>query len=191
MVAAAREAAKEAAVTVDVRQGSSFDLPAGIGPFALVTMGRSFHWMDRAGTAKRLDGLVVPGGALALFNDEHLNTVENLWRNVLLEDVGARYGADEAPHRAARKNPDYRTHESILLDSPFCVLETAGVIVRRELSVDEIVGYAFSLSVTAQQQLGDRAEAFEADLRAELAKLAPDGRLREIAEMRALIARRS
>jgi hypothetical protein len=78
----------------------------------------------------------------------------------------------------------------MLLDSPFSVLESVGVIVRREITADEIVGLAYSLSVMAPQKLGDRAAAFEADLRRELAALSPEGRFSEIAELRALIARR-
>jgi SAM-dependent methyltransferase len=190
MLEAAQAEARAVGVEIDLHRGSSYDLPAGIGPFALVTMGRAFHWMDRAETPKALDRLVLPNGALALFEDEHPKTAENRWRNVLLEEVGVRYGADEAPHRAARKRPDYRTHESMLLDSPFSVLESVGVIVRREITADEIVGLAYSLSVMAPQKLGDRAAAFEADLRRELATLSPEGRFREIAELRALIARR-
>jgi hypothetical protein len=45
--------------------------------------------------------------------------------------------------------------------------------------------------VTSQQALGSRAAAFEAELRQELMALSPDGRFREIAEMRVLIARRA
>ena len=190
MLEAARAAAAEAGIAVDIRQGSSFDLPAQMGPFRLVTMGRSFHWMDRVKTAETLDGMVEEGGALALFGEDHPNTAENRWHD-LLNDVGARYGAEDAFHRKARKAPDFRSHESILLDSPFGVLERVGVILRREITADEIVGLAFSRSITAPQALGERTTAFEAELRAELAALSPDGRFVEIAELEALIARRA
>jgi ubiquinone/menaquinone biosynthesis C-methylase UbiE len=190
MAAAARKAAKQARLEIDIRMGSSFDLPAGIGPFTLVSMGRSFHWMDRIETLKALDKLVVADGAVALFDDKHPKTVENGWRAVL-DQVASRYGADQAPHRVARKSADYRNHESILLDSAFPALESVGVVVRRELSTDDIVGYAWSLSVTARQALSERTSAFETELRAELAKLSAEGRFVEIAEMRALVATRS
>jgi len=190
MLEALKNAADTVHLPVRTLAGSSFDLPSGLGPFRLVTMGRAFHWMDRAETAKALDRLVAADGMLALFDDEILKTAENRWRQVL-DTVAARYGADEAPHRAARSRPDYRAHESILLDSPFAVLETAGEIVTRALTADDIVGLAGSLSVTSRQALGERAAAFEQDLRRELMALSPDGRFREIAEMRVLIARRA
>jgi SAM-dependent methyltransferase len=42
MLEAARKAAREGGVSLDLRIAGSFDWPAGIGPFRLVTMGRSF-----------------------------------------------------------------------------------------------------------------------------------------------------
>ncbi len=167
-------------------EGSSFDLPAGIGPFRLVTMGRSFHWMDREATLARLDGLVEPGGALALFDDEHPRTAENAWRRTL-DEIGRRYGRGEEAHIVERDSGRYRTHESYLLNSPFDDLTRIGVIVRRALSVDDIVGLAFSLSTSSPAKLGERIDAFESDLRAAL----PEESYTEIAEMSALIARRS
>jgi SAM-dependent methyltransferase len=190
MIEAAKAAAREAGVALDVRQGSSFDLPKGIGPFKLVTMGRSFHWMDREATLKILDKLIVPGGAIAMLHDNRPRTVENRWRNVM-NDVGNEYGRRETSHVKNRESVGYRTHESFLLRSPFNKLESAGIFVERTLTADDIVGLAFSLSTSAPQKLGDRKEAFERELRARLASLSPDGRFTEIAEAYALIARRS
>jgi SAM-dependent methyltransferase len=189
MLDAARDAAREAGVTIDFRQGSSFDMPAGIGLFKLVTMGRSFHWMDREVTLKVLDSLITPDGAIALTHDEHPATAENAWRRIL-HDVANRYGRGESHHVQARNSGGYRKHESVLFDSAFNRLEHAGIFIKRELTADDIVGLAYSLSTTAPQTLGDRAPAFEAELRAELAALSPSGRFVEIAEMLALIARR-
>ncbi len=189
MLDAAREAAGEAGVTVDFRQGSSFDMPAGIGPFKLVTMGRSFHWMDREATLKLLDPMVTADGAIALFHDEHPVTTENSWRKALTE-VADRYGRAEAHHVRERGSADHKRHESVLFESPFNRLESAGIYIRRELTADDIVGLAFSLSTTAPQKLGDRAPAFEADMRAAMATLSPSGRFTEIAQMVALVARR-
>jgi len=189
MLESGKSAAADAGLTVVWRSGSSFEMPSDLGLVDLVAMGRSFHWMDRPRTLNVLDQLIAPGGAVVLFDDDHLKAPENRWRDVL-DAVSGRYGADRAPHRAARAAADYRCHESILLESPFRRIESAGVVVTRELSADDIVGYAWSLSVTSKQALGERADAFEADLRQALAALDPSGRFREVADMRAVIARR-
>lgn len=189
MLAAAQAAAAEAGVAVDLREGSSFALPGDIGPFKLVAMGRSFHWMDRAETLKILDRLIVPGGAIALFEDDHPRTAENRWLTVLGE-VGRKFGMHEAAHRVAAQQGDYRTHVSYLFESPFDRLARIGVYVRHTITADDIVGRAFSLSMLSREKLGERADAFEAELRATLAPLAPDGRLTEIAELAAIVAKR-
>jgi SAM-dependent methyltransferase len=190
MLAALHESAEEAGVALDIREGSSFAMPRDLGTFRLVAMGRSFHWMDRMATLAMLDTIVEREGALALFHDEHPRTAENRWRR-LLHEIGNEYGRAHSPHVREAQSAEYRTHESVLLDSPFNSVERVGVFVRRALTADGIVGLAFSLSTFSPEKLGARADAFEKELRDALAKLSPDGQFVEIAEMTAIVARRS
>lgn len=189
MLEAARDAADAAGVVLDLRQGSSFELPAGIGPFKLVTMGRSFHWMDREATLALLDGLVAPGGGVAILHDHHPKTVENRWRS-MFHDLADAYGRKDSCHVRARESEDHRSHESVLMRSAFAHVERVSVFLNLTRTADDIVGLAFSLSTTAPQKLGERKEQFERDLRARLAEISPDGRFEEIAEMTAVIATR-
>jgi ubiquinone/menaquinone biosynthesis C-methylase UbiE len=189
MLEAAAAAARDAGVALDLKQGSSFDMPAGIGPFKLVTMGRSFHWMDREATLEILDRMVMPDGSVALLHDHHTKTAENSWRRAL-HDIADAYGRGDAFHVQARERDDFHSHESVLMRSAFSHLERVSVFVKAPRTVDDIVGLAFSLSTTAPQKLGDRKDRFERELRAKLAELSPDGRFEEIAEMTALIATR-
>ena len=62
--------------------------------------------------------------------------------------------------------------------------------MRHSLTEDDIVGRAFSQSTTSPEKLGEKADAFEAELRGALRALNPDGKFTEIAEMVALVARR-
>lgn len=190
MLAAARDAAQKAGAALELKQGSSFDMPAGIGPFRLVTMGRSFHWMDREATLKILDGMVTAGGAIALMHDHHTKTVENRWRRVFHE-IADEYGRGDSFHVQARGRDDRRAHESVLMNSVFAHVERVSVFVKTARTLDGIVGLAFSMSTTAPQKLGARKDEFERDLRARLLALSPDGHFGEIAEMTALIATRA
>jgi ubiquinone/menaquinone biosynthesis C-methylase UbiE len=189
MLDAVRETARLAGVTLEVRHGSSYELPADAGPFRLVTMGRSFHWMDRPATLSALDRIVTADGALALFDDDHPNTAENAWRR-RLRDIGVKYGRNESPHLVAARRGDFRTHHALLLESAFPRLQGLSEFVVRQISADEIVGLAFSLSTSSRERLGEETQVFEADLRAALAELSPQGRFTEIAEMGALVANR-
>jgi len=190
MLEAARETAREAGALIDFRQGSSFDLPRDLGTIHLVAMGRSFHWMDRVETLQTLDTLLPPGGAIALFEDEHPRTAENAWLWKMAE-VGRNYGMHEAAHRTAAARSDYRTHVSYLFESVFTHIERVGVYVKRAITADDIVGRAFSLSMLSREKLGDRADDFERDLRAALTALSPEQRFTEIAELAAIVAKRA
>jgi SAM-dependent methyltransferase len=186
MLAAAGAGAREAGVALRLRHGSSYDLGPDIGKIHLVTMGRSFHWMDRPATLAALDGLVEPGGAVALFHDRHISTTPD-WRGIV-ERLGETFSPERSADRRRRKSKEWEPHETVLLRSPFCKLERIGIVFERTLEIDDIIGRAFSMSVTSKQALGDKADEFEAALRRKLSEAAPDGRFAEIVEASGLLA---
>lgn len=189
MLAAAADAARSAGVTLQLCQRSSYDLTPEMGPYRLVTMGRAFHWMDREATLRMLERTVTEDGAIALFHDDHPDTTENRWTKVMRE-VGDRYGRSAEPHVAERHAEGYRSHASVLLTSRFSILDGISITIEKPISLDEIVGRAFSMSTCARDKLGSRAAAFEDELRAALRQLSGDGRFTEIVEFKALVARR-
>lgn len=186
MLEAARVNAAAAGVEITLRQGSSYDLDAGFGPFKLVTMGRSFHWMDRPATLAALDTLIELGGAVVLFDDRNIAARPN-WRAVV-EQLAEKFSPERDADRKRRKGGDWEPHESMLLNSAFSDLERIGILRRRTLTIDAIVGRAFSTSVTSPQALGARKEEFEAALRQELLRLSPEGMFMETVEASGLMA---
>ena len=184
MLEAAGMAAREADVGLRFWRGGSADLTPAMGPYRLVAMGRSFHWMDRALTLDMLDRIVAPDGAVALFHDRHPDVEENRWFKVLGE-VSETWRRRSGVQRGEGA---HRRYEPYLLASAFHEIDSLGVTIRRELSVDEIVGRAFSQSFVPD---GEAKGAFERDLRAGLQGLSPEGRFAEVAELVAVVARRS
>jgi hypothetical protein len=189
MLDAAAVAAAAANVPLKLWQGGSYELTPEMGPFRLVAMGRSFHWMDRPATLAMLDRIVAPGGAVALFHDAHPVLDENRWFKTLRK-VSDRYGRGQAAHIAERRQLGHRRYEPFLFASAFTELDWLSVTVRHTLTPDDIVGRAFSMSTCSPEKLGDQAPAFEADLRAALLELSPDGNFTEVAELVSLVARR-
>jgi len=189
MLAAAAKEATASGVSVNLVEGSSYDLSASCGPFHLVVMGRSFHWMDRAATLRVLDQIIASNGAVVLFGDRRIATPGADWPS-LLHQLSREF-APTSMTRRSYDNPAWAPHETILLHSAFPHLTLHGMTVARKLSIDDIVGLAYSRSSTSPAALGERRQAFEARLRADLTRLAADGLFKEIAEIRALIARRS
>lgn len=148
-------------------RGSSLDLSPALGRFRLVTMGRSFHWMDRAETLRQLDAVIEPGGAVALFDSTHRDVPENDWYEEY-RAVVRRYAADDAAH-VHRRGPTWVRHETFLLASAFSVLDEIAVIERRNVSPGQLVDRAFSRSSTASDRLGERAGKLAAEIEALLA----------------------
>jgi ubiquinone/menaquinone biosynthesis C-methylase UbiE len=193
MLAAAAGRAKAAGVAVDLVAGGSADLRPGMGPYRLVTIGRSFHWMDRSATLAMLDKIIMPGGGVALFHDAHPPVEENAWFRTLCA-VQDRFGRSAAPHIAERsmmkQKGGHRRYEPFLFASAFTQLDGLSVTIRQTLTVDDIVGRAFSMSISSREALGPRAEEFAATLNQDLRELSPDGTFTEVAELVGLLARR-
>ncbi|ANL42295.1 MULTISPECIES: class I SAM-dependent methyltransferase [Rhizobium] len=187
MLDAAREGAAAAGIRAEFILGSSYDLGPAYGPLKMTAMGRSFHWMDRAATLAMLDKLTEPGGTVVLFGDRHISA-SPAWREAV-DSVSEHLSPEEMrSERQFRRGPDFGKHEEFLLRSAFRNLERIGIVVERTIDADEIVGRAFSMSVTSPQALGGRTMQFEQTLRNELAALSPDGKFTEIVESNALIA---
>jgi SAM-dependent methyltransferase len=181
------DAARAASSSVEWIEGSSYDLAAlasRLGELALVTMGRAFHWMDRAATLAQLDHMIARDGAVALISDDHPNVPANTW-HAAFKAITDRVG-DADPAKVMRK-ANWLTHEAVLLDSPFCELETISVVSSRAVTIESLVARTHTMS-----SVRAHATEFEAELRETLASFEPtsEGELTEIVASKALIARR-
>jgi SAM-dependent methyltransferase len=186
MLEIARDVVAKANVNVTVREGSSFDLPADLDSVRLVTIGRAFHWMDRAATLRRLDVIVEPKGAIALFQEKYPDVPDNHWHDEFQAIVDKYAVADPAkPLTKAAVS-----HAAILLASPFNALERIAVLERRATPIERLVDRALSFAATWEGTPGSRADDLAVELREALQKYATDGVIGEILEGEALIARR-
>ncbi|HTO60041.1 MAG TPA: class I SAM-dependent methyltransferase [Bradyrhizobium sp.] len=185
MLEAARAVAVEANVRIELMEGSSYDLDRRLGVFDVVTIGRAFHWMDRADTLRRLDAMVEPGGAVILFNDIRPDVPENRW-NKHYNELVESYVDPKASIPLERIR-----HEAVLLDSCFNALVRIGVIERRQIPIERLVDRALSMSTSSPEQLGQLSERLARDLRTKMLQFAADGSVVDVIEWQALIAQRS
>ena len=179
MLRVAREASAGFA-NITWHLAGSGELSPRFGRFRLVCMGRSFHWMDRAETLRRLEAIIEPEGAVALFHDEHPDVADNAWYSGYREILQRYRGADAPRHRA----PGWTRHEGVLLESAFCRLEEISVFERRAAAVEGLIARALSMSSNSQAKLGERTEAMVAELRASL----PAEGVREVIASIAMLA---
>jgi len=178
--------AAEAGFAIRFIEGSSYDIGPSLGRFRLTAIGRAFHWMDRADTLQRLDGMIEADGALALFGDRHPELHENAWRAVYNE-VLDKYSAEDTA-RKQRKGAEWVEHESVLLASPFSQLERIGVIESRRTPVAHIEDRLLSLSSVSRDKIGARTDDMITELREKLAPHVSNGEITEVVESQALLA---
>jgi hypothetical protein len=148
MLEAASALAAEANVRIDLMEGSSYDLDPQLGMFDVMTIGRAFHWMDRADVLRRLDALIEPDGAVMLFNDVRSDVPANNWYKPYTEPV------DGYANRDACIPPERLRHEAVLLGSSFSQLLRIDAIEQRVVPLERLVDRALSMSTSSPEHLG-------------------------------------
>jgi SAM-dependent methyltransferase len=170
------------------------DLPAGLGPFRLVTFAQSFHWMDRGRVAAAVHGMLEAGGTCV---HVHATTHEGVETSgplphpepprAAIADLVRRYlGPERRAGQGVLPGGTPGGEESVYRGAGFTGprrLELPGAVVER--SADQVVAAVLSLSGSAPHLFGPRLAAFEADLRGLLHDTGPTGvfsqHMREIA----------
>jgi SAM-dependent methyltransferase len=139
-----------------------------IGSLRLALMGRSFHWMERDETLRRLDRLIEQGGGVVVVSDEErVWGGQEAWHETIRQTIRRWLG----PQRRAGSGNytvEHAPFDDIFAASPFPRVERYHLTVERTPSIDEIVGYLYSTSFCSPAVLGERQAAFEADLRQQL-----------------------
>ena len=164
---------------IEWRFGGSKDLSPTLGQFRLVTMGNSFHWMDRARTLDALYNLVTDGGGIAVVG--HGAPIPppppTRWRaainTVLMRYLPERRLAWEYPGP-----PPEERHEAYIARSRFRDLISYVESFDVEWTVDSMIGNLYSMSFCSRRVLGDRVDAFERDLRVAILAVEPSGILK-------------
>ena len=159
------EAAGQAQATnitnVTWAQGSSTDLPGDLGRFRLVTMGRSFHWMDREQVLAVLDDMVDDVGGIVLANDSCLVRPTTAWQQAIEEIQRHFLPPDFVPAGAlpGRINAavDRQSHKEILARSTLPTRASTDLrIPARPWTVEQVIGYLYSTSLPLRRLLGNR-----------------------------------
>jgi SAM-dependent methyltransferase len=145
-----------------------------LGEFAAVTISQAFHWMaDQDAVLRALDGLLDrERGAVALVGyvkdpDYNVGWLDRAPWNAV-EAILRRHlaGVPEGPSPAGRHDP----YPEILGRSAFSHVELLTHEYEEMIhpSVEAAIGFQYSLS-NVLARLGERRDAFEADVRAALA----------------------
>jgi SAM-dependent methyltransferase len=144
----------------------------------LVTIGNAFHRLDRDAVAGRLAPHLDDGGCVALLWSGSPWSGDRPWQRTLdaalIRWTTAAGAADRIP-AGWQAAIDRDSHESVLRRAGLRYEGRSEWSVPHRWTIDELIGFAYSTSFLARPVLGDRAAAFEQDLRAELLPYADDG----------------
>ncbi len=180
---------------VEWRHLRAEELPADLGVFRVAAFAQSFHWMDQPSVARRVRGMLEPGGAWVhvgatthrgVAGDDPLPHPRPPWERV--DDLVAGYlgpvrraGRGSLP--AGTRGGEEQVMPQAGYTGPTRIDVGGGTVAER--GVDEVVAAVLSLSSSAPHLFGDRLDAFEADLRRLLLGHSPGGwfaeRTREVA----------
>lgn len=184
---AARQAQAAHVTNVAWTQGSSADLPGELGRFRLVTMGRSFHWMDRERVLTALDDMVDPGGGLVIANDSCLVRPATEWQHAI-EAFQDRFLPTDWRPGSPNVSDAGEPHQELLARSPFRHVHRQVYEFTRAWTIEQVIGYLYSTSLPLRRLLGDRRPAFEQEVTDALLAIEPSGQFTEPVALEVLTA---
>ena len=163
-------------------EGGSFDceyFKEDLGKFELVTMGTSFHWMDRDATLDILADMVEPLGGIAVIGTSSVATIwqgTESWQTVTKAVIQKWLGKEGRAGTVTNYSHSDERHETIIARSRFTHMQIVKFQTERNLSIDDILGGLYSTTFASKPVLGDNQPAFEEELRTSLLKINPLGR---------------
>ena len=184
---AARETTRRGFSNVSFVHGKAEDMDSSHGTFHLVTVGASFHWMDRysVGTVVARD-LLVPGGRLAILGSPSLWHGDEAWHSVVRGVIQRWLGERRRAGAGAFSTPS-QTHQSVLAQLGYAIEEDTFPITH-EWSLETLLGYLYSTSFASPELLADNRKRFEADLELALRTHESSGRYLETIRFQLIVA---
>lgn len=159
-----------------------------LGSFKLVTMGTSFHWMNREKTLEQLHEIVIDGGGIAIvWNTSIWTKVPNDWQLAVREVISKWLGEERRAGSGVYQAPVKR-HEEIVKESKFKRMEWWEHHWVASSTLDGVVGNLYSTSGVNPHILADKKKAFEKDLRETLLKVNPSGIFSSEGDLEAILA---
>ncbi|HEV2159281.1 class I SAM-dependent methyltransferase [Bradyrhizobium sp.] len=178
MLDAARRAAASAGHALTLIEGKTETLAADMGSFDVVTIGRALHWMDREPTLARLDGLVAPGGAIAVCASFSATDGSNPWLEGYNE-IRRRWSPAKLWEEAGRGTRTHRDLPAFFRGSAFAPTELVKVETSHMISVQDLTQRVLTYSSSSPEALGDNVEAALRDVESHLTSFGRDGAIAE------------
>jgi ubiquinone/menaquinone biosynthesis C-methylase UbiE len=171
-----RKASESGVSNIEWQKGSSRDLKGVKGPFRLVTMGQSFHWMDQERDLEQLYQLIEPNGGLFIVGtaktaqNKPTSEKDKQINNLLAEYLGPQRRAGKYVYSKPPKSYDELLSIAKFNHRQSQIYETK--VVR---NVEQELGNLYSMSWGRRAYFGDQLPKFERAFRTQLSKILPPG----------------
>jgi ubiquinone/menaquinone biosynthesis C-methylase UbiE len=167
---------------------SADELESKIGIFKLITLGASFHWLNRPRFCNLAFKILSDDGGMFLSWTGHSiwNKERNVWEEKVLEII-KKYLGDK--RRAGNGVFEVQTdkNEDTIKNAGFSRIEFKRYPSDvRMVTVEDIIKGQYTTSYAAKNLFGDRAGEFEKELSMELLKINPDNQFEEVHSARGL-----
>lgn len=147
-------------------------------PIKLVTLAKSFHWLDRTAFLENIFPFIEEDGGIAIIDDYDSDYSLEDWQIVFQEVVTKWYGDNRRAGTSTYSHP-LQSHKKVIQHSRFQSESFECLPVTYKWSPESIIGHHYSLSYGLKQFLQGHSDEFEADVRQTLAKINPSGEFLE------------
>ena len=161
-----------------------------LGTFDGAVIADAFHWLDRRRVLAALDKVVNPGGFVAVVGYRAPDTQREWWHPVLVKLREKHLGVADLAGPNTPYVPPEVGHEAVVRASPFQRISVLRADYRRAYTLDELIGLQSTFAYSSPSTLGEKREAFEADLRTALSILQPEGLFTTTLQAAVIVGRR-
>ncbi|UTH15722.1 class I SAM-dependent methyltransferase [Macrococcus epidermidis] len=146
---------------ITVVRGSSQDLEANIKDLDIITMGMSFHWMNREEVLDKFDELLNRDGCLCIINSKIISEdeYEQILKATLKKYLGEKRRAGNGFYSHPKKD-----HKEVLSESAFNHYEVYKFTNKYNRTFEECLGYLYSTSYGSKKLFGSSVIQFENEL---------------------------
>ena len=179
------------AENVQWKVGNSAELAAllkNINDLNAVSMGRSFHWMNREEVLAVLHEKLLPDGRVFLIGETTTKTSPCSWRDLSKQVITKYLGEDRKAGTTGRYEHPKKKHQEVIAESSFGEPKIINFQTERKWDVSSILGYLYSTSFCSIPVLGDKKDDFEHDLQQQLLLASSDGTFVEQVEEELIVA---
>ena len=175
MIEQARQDALRRGVTnVRWRVGKVEDLELAAQSLGMVTIGEAFHRVDQRRVLENGQRWLRPGGTFVVLGGTSRFDPSLPWQRVTAGVVQKWTGLPNVPYVSQEFIAEtVKQCEDQLNDRGFKNVASHRFSLRHTWTKESIVGYLFSTSFCSRRALGDKADAFAADLKDSLSQVDP------------------